>query len=171
MARYGRRILWYVLVRTLKPSVIIESGVHKGLGTCVLSAAIMKNRAEGFKGDLYAVDIDPEAGELVQLPYKDVVKMTIQDSLDYLKTFDKSIDLFIHDSDHSVQHEFEEYQIIADKLSDESVIISDNAHSTDVLPDFAVKTGRCFAYFQESPIHHFYPGAGTGIAYKPKNQT
>ena len=171
VTRYGRRILWYALVRTLKPSVIIESGVHRGLGTCVLSAAITKNRAEGFEGNLYAVGIDPEAGELVQSPYKDVVKLTIQDSLDYLKTFDKSIDLFIHDSDHSAQHEFEEYQIIADKLSDESVIISDNAHSTDVLPDFAVKTGRCFTYFQESPIHHFYLGIGTGIAYKPKNQT
>ena len=84
-----KRILWYALVRTLKPSVIIESGVHRGLGTCVLSAAITKNRAEGFKGDLYAVDIDPKAGELVQSPYKDVVKLTIQDSLDYLKTFDK----------------------------------------------------------------------------------
>ena len=55
------------------------------------------------------MDIDPEAGELVQSPYKDVVKLTIQDSLDYLKTFDKSIDIFIHHSDHSTQHEFEEF--------------------------------------------------------------
>ena len=169
VARYGRRILWYVLVRTLKPEVIIESGVHMGLGTCVLSAAVIKNRIEGSKVDLYAVDIAPGAGELVQSPYKDVVKLTIQDSLDYLRTFDKSIDLFIHDSDHSAQHESEEYEIIADKLSDESVVISDNGHVTDVLPHFAVKTDRCFTYFQESPIHHFYPGAGAGIAYKPKN--
>ena len=170
VARYGRRILWYVLVRTLKPGVIIESGVHTGLGTCVLSAAIIKNRAEGFKGNLYAVDIDPKAGGLVQSTYKDVVKLSIQDSLGYLRTFDKSIDLFIHDSDHTAQHELSEYQIIKDKLSSEAVIISNNAHVTDVLPDFAAKTGLCFTCFQESPIHHFYPGAGVGIAYKPKNK-
>ncbi len=169
LARYGRRILWYVLVRVIKPEVVIESGIHNGLGTCVLSAAIMRNNAEGSKGRLYAIDINPKAGVLVQSPYKDVVKLTIQDSLDYLKKFEGPIDLFIHDSDHSADHESEEYRIITDKLSSKSVVVSDNAHATDVLSDFALKTGRCFAYFQESPINHFYPGAGAGVAYRSES--
>ena len=167
-ARYGRRILWYVLVRILKPEVVVESGVHHGLGSCVLSAAIMKNRNEGFKGELYTVDIVPESGGLVQAPYKEFVNMTVENSLDFLRSFNRPINLFIHDSDHSAQHELEEYQIISDKLLGDSVIISDNAHATDVLPTFAAETGRLFSYFQEFPIHHFYPGAGAGIAYKPR---
>ena len=169
IVHYGRRILWYVLVRILKPEVVIESGVHNGVGTCLLSAAVMRNKAEGYKGNVYAVDIAPEAGKLVQPPYDDIADVVIQDSLDYLRAFKKPIDLFIHDSDHSTLHEQQEYDIIEEKLSERSVIISDNAHHTDVLPDFAVKTGRCFSYFQESPSHHFYPGAGAGIAYNPEN--
>ena len=35
---YGRRIGWYALVRALKPRTVVETGVDKGLGSCVLAA-------------------------------------------------------------------------------------------------------------------------------------
>ena len=34
---YGRRLGWYALVRALKPQTVVETGVDKGLGSCVLS--------------------------------------------------------------------------------------------------------------------------------------
>lgn len=38
----GRRAIWYLLVRIIKPSIIIESGVFKGIGAALLGYAIYK---------------------------------------------------------------------------------------------------------------------------------
>ena len=40
---FGRRLGWYALARALKPRVVIETGVDKGLGACVLCAALKRN--------------------------------------------------------------------------------------------------------------------------------
>ena len=31
-----------------KPKIVVETGVDKGLGACVLTAALMKNSEEGY---------------------------------------------------------------------------------------------------------------------------
>lgn len=49
-ARYGRRIGWYALVRACRPRVVVETGVDKGLGTCVIAAALRRNAEEGSAG-------------------------------------------------------------------------------------------------------------------------
>ena len=170
IVHYGRTILWYVLARIKKPKVIVQSGIHRGMGTCVLSSAVIRNKAEGFPCHLYAIDIAPDAGALVQPPYNDSVERTVIDSLDYLESFKKSIDLFIGDINHPIQRETDEYQVISSKLSKDSIILSNTTQSTDALPDFAVKTNRQFTFFQEAPAHHFSYGNGIGIAYKAQNQ-
>ncbi len=48
--RFGRRIGWYAIAIALKPKVIIETGVDKGLDSCVLTAALKMNREEGYEG-------------------------------------------------------------------------------------------------------------------------
>ena len=48
--RFGRRIGWYAFARALKPKVIVETGVDKGLGSCVLTAALKRNNEEGYEG-------------------------------------------------------------------------------------------------------------------------
>jgi GT2 family glycosyltransferase/Flp pilus assembly protein TadD/predicted O-methyltransferase YrrM len=164
-ARYGRRAGWYALVRALKPQVVVETGVDKGLGTCVLAAALLKNRAEGHEGRLYATDIDPSAGFLFADLYAQVGKIVYGDSIATLQTMTEPIDLFIADSAHTAEYERGEYDTVHNRLSPHAVVISDNAHVTQELAHFAERTGRQFLYFQECPHAHFYPGAGMGIAY------
>lgn len=166
-ARYGRRIGWYALVRALKPKVVIETGVDKGLGSCVLCAALLKNKSEGFEGEYFGTDINPNAGYLLDDIYKSIGKILYGDSIQSLQAFTQAIDLFINDSDHSHQYEANEYATIASKLSAYAYIISDNAHVSPELAHFAEKTGRCYHYFQEKPANHWYPGAGLGVAYYP----
>ena len=50
VARFGRRIGWYAIVRATKPKLVVETGVEKGLGAMVLCAALMRNAQEGFQG-------------------------------------------------------------------------------------------------------------------------
>lgn len=164
--RFGRRIGWYVFARALKPRVIFETGVDKGLGSCILAAALERNCVEGYEGRYYGTDIDPEAGYLLAGEYARYGSILYGDSIESLRQFDGHIDLFINDSDHSAEYEAEEYRTISSKLSDHAIILGDNSHCTDELLQFSLQTNRHFAYFQENPRDHWYPGAGIGISFK-----
>lgn len=163
---YGRRLGWYALLRIKKSRIVVETGIDKGFGSCVIAAALMKNAKEGYKGYMYGTDIKPDAGHLFSTPYSKYGKLLYGDSVESLKTLSEQIDLFIHDSNHSAAYEKMEYKTIEKKLSEDSLIISDNAHSTKALYDFAMKTNRNFLFFQEKPEDHWYPGGGIGVAFR-----
>lgn len=164
-ARFARRAGWYAFVRALKPRVVVESGIDKGLGSCVLASALRRNTAEGRAGYLYAIDIDPKAGYLFQAPYTDCGRILYGDSLSVLQDLNERIDLFIHDSRHSPEHERNEFELVASKLEPKALVLSDNAHSTGELMAFAERTRRQFLFFQERPSLHWYPGGGIGAAF------
>jgi Methyltransferase domain len=166
--RYGKRLGWYALVRALKPKIVVETGVDKGLGSVVLAAALLKNKAEGFEGQFYGTDINPEAGYLLSGEYQTVGKILYGDSIESLSKMTDKIDFFINDSDHSSDYEYREYETIKDKLSDVAIILGDNAHVTDKLSQFSRENNRDFLYFQEQPKNHWYPGAGNGFSFVRK---
>ncbi|MCB0335264.1 MAG: class I SAM-dependent methyltransferase [Bdellovibrionales bacterium] len=163
---YGRRIGWYALARARKPRVIVETGVHKGFGACVLCAALKKNAEEGFRGQYIGIDIDPTAGILLQDPYREMGEIMYGDAIQTIQKLTLPIDFYINDSDHSADYEMDEYHAIASKLTQDSIILGDNAHVTDKLFHFAQESERKFAFFPEIPQGHWYPGAGIGIAYR-----
>lgn len=63
-------------------------------------------------------------------------------------------------------YEAEEYKVIAPKLSSDAIILGDNSHVSDELMKFAMQKGLRFLFFKESPLNHWYPGGGIGIAFK-----
>jgi len=164
--RFGRRLGWYAFARALKPKVIIETGIDKGLGSVLLCCALEKNAQEGYDGFYYGTDINPRAGYLLSGKYEAYGQILYGDSIESLKKFEGRIDLFINDSDHSADYEAEEYDIIENKLSSHAIILGDNAHCTDKLLKFSLNKNRYFVYFQEKPKDHWYPGAGMGISFK-----
>ena len=168
VVRYGRRIGWYACVRALKPKHVVESGIDKGLGSCLIAAALWRNTEEGYPGRLSALDINPDAGYLIQGRYHDFVDIIVGDSLQTIPTLTTPVDLFIHDSWHSAEHEAAEFRLVEHKLTKSAVLLTDNAAETDVLIRHAEKTGRRFLYFQDVPDLHWHPGDGTGIAWQPK---
>jgi len=163
---FGRRIGWYAMVRLTKPRVVIETGVDHGLGSCVLCAALMKNAKEGHPGRYYGTEIRREAGRLLHGPYRQVGEVLYGDSIATLGEFTEQIDLFVNDSDHSAEYEYQEYQTVAGKFGPRAVILGDNSHLTDSLYRFAGETRRCFVFFREDPKDHWYPGAGIGFAFR-----
>lgn len=163
--RLARRVGWYAIIRIVKPRLVIETGVDKGLGSCVIAAALLRNKAEGYEGKYYGTDINPSAGFLFQEPYSQMGKILYGDSIESLKKISEPIDVFINDSDHSENYEAQEYEIIKNNLSDSSYIIADNAHCNTKLHEFALKTDRKFLYFQEMPKNHWYVGASIAVAF------
>jgi predicted O-methyltransferase YrrM len=165
---YGKRLGWYAFTRALKPRLVVETGVDKGLGSCVLAAAILRNRKEGFFGEYRGTDINPAAGYLFTGEYSKAGKILYGDSIQSLKKIKGKIDLFINDSDHSAEYEMEEYRTIQSKLSKGGIILGDNSHATDKLLQFSLKTKRKFTFFREEPKNHWYPGGGIGISFPAK---
>lgn len=167
-ARYGRRLAWYAILRATKPEVVVETGIEKGLGACVLTAALRRNAHEGRPGRYFGTDIDPNAGALFGPPYSEFGELLIGDSIALLAQLDVTIDVFVNDSDHSAEYERQEYETVEHRLSRGSFVIGDNAHSNDELLQFAHRTGRAFLFFREQPAQHWYPGAGVGVAFESR---
>ena len=165
--RYGRRLGWYALVRATRPKVIMETGVDRGLGTCVVAAALRRNSQEGFPGLVYATDNNPQCGNLFAGPYREFGKILLGDSVELLRTFQQPVDIFIHDSDHRPEYEWAEFVAIEPRLRSNSMVLSDNSHETSKLFEFAQRVGKPFLYFQDEPKDHWWPGDGIGAAYQP----
>jgi predicted O-methyltransferase YrrM len=163
---FGRRLGWYAIARATRPRVIVETGVERGHGALILCAALLRNANNGKPGRYYGTDINPAAGRLLTGKYAEVGKILYGDSIESLRRLGETIDLFINDSDHSVDYEFAEYLTIADKLSPGALVLGDNAHVTDKLAQFSRLHGRRFLFFQEDPKNHWYPGGGIGISFR-----
>lgn len=164
--RFGRRLGWYAFVRAIKPKIVVETGVDKGLGSILLCSALLKNREEGFSGYYYGTDINPKAGYLLSGKYKDIGEILYGDSIQSLSKFEESIDIFINDSDHSAEYEYKEYKTIKSLINEKTIILGDNSHSTNKLSHFSIENDRNFIFFHEQPLNHWYPGAGIGISFR-----
>lgn len=162
---FGRRLAWYAAVRLLRPRIVVETGVDKGLGSCLLAAALLRNVAEGHPGRYFGTDINPAAGAFLSDPYAEAGEVIHGDSIETLRRFDQTIDIFINDSDHSADYEAAEYEAVRDKLSEAALVIGDNCERTDRLFAFAVSTGRAFLFAKEDSEGHFFPGSGVGFAF------
>ena len=163
---FGKRLGSYAFARTMKPKIIVETGVDKGIGSVLLCSALLKNKEEGFEGRFFGIDINPEAGYLLNGKYADVGRILYGDSINTLSQFTEKIDLFITDSDHSADYEYREYLTIRDKISENAVLLGSYSYTSDKLSIFSYETKRNFLFFREEPKGHWYPGAGLGISFK-----
>ncbi len=159
--RIGRRAGWYAVVRALKPDHVVETGTDKGLGSVVIASALIRNG----HGRLTTMDINPAAGYFISGKYAEVASLVLGDSVAALAACPPDVGIFIHDSDHTPEHERRELDSIAPALIARARILSDNAHAADSLLEWAEETGRRYLYFQELPDNHWYRGARIGAAW------
>lgn len=167
--RYGRRLGWYVLVRLQRPAVVVETGIHDGLGSLLLLRALERNAQEGHPGELLSFDIDPSTGWLVDERHRGRWTRTIGSTYDVLESVigDRRVGMLIHDSDHTYECERFEFGVGLAHRTHPLTLVSDNAHATSALRDLCTEHGWEYRYFGERPADHFYPGAGIGLAIAP----
>ncbi len=157
---WARRLGWYSLVRAAQPDHVVETGTHLGLGSCVIAAALIQNG----HGRLTTIDIDPEAGYLIGEPWASVIDRRAGSSVDILADL-KDVDVFLHDSLHTYDYETKELTAVEPNLRPDAIILSDNAHDSAALSDWAERTGRHYLFFKEQPRDHWWPGDGIGVAW------
>jgi predicted O-methyltransferase YrrM len=157
---WARRFGWYALVRALQPDHVVETGTHLGLGSCAIAAALLRNG----HGRLTTIDIDPEAGSLIGEPWASVIDRHTGDSVEVLRRME-DVDMFLHDSLHTYDYETRELAAVEGNLRGTAMVLSDNAHDSSALSDWAERTGRHYLFFSEQPRDHWWPGDGIGAAW------
>ena len=165
-SRPGRRLGWYLAVRVMKPRIVVETGVDKGLGSCVIASALIKNGNEGHEGVLHNVDTDSSSGWLIESPYETLVRSHQTDSLSFLSNFDENIDIIIQDADHSYDYQMAEYMVVFPKMSNGGLIISDIDNKSSAFMDFSEAKGLKYFTWLERPKNPFYIPGGIGVMKK-----
>jgi hypothetical protein len=157
---WARRAGWYAIVRATEPDHVVETGTHLGLGSCVIAAALLRNG----HGRLTTIDIDPEAGYLIGEPWASVIDRRVGDSTGMLTAL-RDVGIFLHDSLHTYDYETRELAAVEPNLRPNAIILSDNAHESSALSDWAERSGRRYLFFKEQPLNHWWPGDGIGVAW------
>ena len=97
------RYLVFSIIRLIKPSVVIETGVAAGASSNTFLAALTLNGV----GRLESIDITNKVGELVDPSYRPSWTVHILGKIWKKRSFEKIVkslgdsEIFIHDSDHS----------------------------------------------------------------------
>lgn len=158
---WARRLGWYALVRAAQPDHVVETGTQLGLGSCAIAAALLRNG----HGRLTTIDIDADAGHLIAEPWASVIDRRTGDSAELVSRL-RDVDLFLHDSLHTYEHEASELAAVEPNLRDTAIVLSDNAHETSALADWAERNGRRYLFFAERPQDHWWRGDGIGAAWR-----
>lgn len=144
---FAKKILnQYAAVRALAPRCIVETGIANGVSSSYLLLAIQKN---GF-GELHSIGLSDPAylpagrnpGWLVPEWLREPWQIHLGDAREVLPGIlanHKPIDVFIHDSLHTYEHMFWEYQTAFPALRPGGLLISDDALWNSAFHDFAAK--------------------------------
>ena len=157
------RLALYVLCRTLKPTVVIETGVASGVSSSFILRAMEKND----HGKLFSIDvpwhtvkqnwqnhstdielteqpIETRSGWIIPDYLRDRWELTIGKSSEKLPLILKQVgqvDVFFHDSEHSYENMFWEFQTIWPSLRKGGVMMAHNIDSHTAFADFERKVG------------------------------
>ena len=139
----------YVCVRILKPDVMVETGVASGSSSVYILHAMELNR----KGFLYSIDLpnvdkgasvpkDKQTGWLVSFELRHRWKLIFgrsQDELPILLKELRSIDAFLHDSEHTYENMMFEYETAWPYIKKGGLLLSDDIYWNKAFEHFARK--------------------------------
>ncbi len=163
---YGRRLGWYALIRTLKPTLAIETGIHDGLGSAVLLSALERNAKEGGPdGRLLSFDPAQDAGWLVpeRLRRRWSPIFETSDAALEREVRGKEVGFMLHDSLHTYETETFELQAAFRHSASVCALVSDNPGGS-ASRDVGASLGVPYHLFVENPSNHWFPGAALGLA-------
>ncbi len=178
------RLALYCMVRSLKPKIIVETGIMHGLSSSFILSALKKNR----HGKLISIDLPSffETGPVNQDGYNytlppnkkpgwivpsDLKKqwiINIGSSKEWLPEIVKKYkqwDIFCHDSEHSYQNMKFELNIAWKSLRNGGILICDNIEANNAFSKFCSKVKR-EPLLLETPDRNFSTLKRFGIIIK-----
>lgn len=137
----------YVICRLLKPKIVIETGVENGISSTFILWALQQNG----KGTLYSIEIlerllnGKQPGWLIPTNLRKRWRLFIGNSLEVIPKITKeisSVDIFIHDSEHSYKVMMKEYSLIWPYIKSGGLLLSDDTGRNEAFIHFCKKVKR-----------------------------
>jgi hypothetical protein len=161
---FGYRLAWYAAARLTAPRLVVETGIHDGLGSAVLLRALERNAEEGSPGELISFDVVPGGGWLVPdslrarwTPVWEATETALEPAL-----ADREVELFLYDGLGTREHELHDLSAVLGHAAEELTVLSARA-ATGALREVSRTHRLSYREFDERP-RHFYPGRAHAIA-------
>lgn len=149
----------YILIRLMNPESIVETGVLWGYS----SAHILKALEENDHGFLNSIDLTDSrlvsrglsSGPVVPYDLKYRWELLVGKSIDILPDLLKkieSLDIFIHDSEHSYENMMFEYETAYGYLNEGGLLISHDIESNNSFIDFCKANNLSYFMCEEDSI-------------------
>jgi hypothetical protein len=151
-------MLYYLLVRALKPGFVVEAGVDKGLGATIICEALRRNAAEGYTGDYLGIEDNPlqRSSIYARFPHKRG-EVRHGNSPDVIHTIARKIDLFVHDTTPDPVHVGAQLEALQGHMAERGVLVSTWAVPQFV--EYAATNGKRLLVHKEEPARHWYSGS------------
>ncbi len=162
----GNRTLWYVVIRATKPRLVVEAGVHEGLGSEMILVALRRNAAEGHPGKLVSFDIFEDTGWQVAPELRDNWEFVLESTLTGMERVlrGRAVDLFIHETPHVEEFIVPEVTAAARHTGERLTVIDTSGHTCAALRQMASACGGTCDYFLDHPLDHIVRSNGTNLA-------
>jgi hypothetical protein len=162
----GNRTLWYVVIRATKPMLVVEAGVHEGLGSEMILVALRHNAAEGFPGKLVSFDIFQDTGWQVAPELRDNWEFVLESTLTGMERAlrGREVDLFIHETPHTDEFITHEATVAARHAGERLIVIDTSGHTCGALRQITGACGASCDFFLDHPHDHIVRSNGTNVA-------
>lgn len=150
----AKESLLYLLVRTLRPDFVVETGVDQGVSSCFILEALCKNG----HGRLLSIDIGGKTqsgnpvGWLVPGDMRDRWTLILQPSQVALPQIGEEPDLFLHDSLHTFHHMMLEFEWAAHRLRRGGILVSDDIGDNEAFRLFLASRHGTFTPISEKVV-------------------
>ncbi|MCX8171860.1 MAG: class I SAM-dependent methyltransferase [Candidatus Bathyarchaeota archaeon] len=130
----------YLIVRAIKPKIVLETGVSAGRSSTFILAALYDNmKYDNMKGVLYSIDPNPNSGYAIPEKLKDkwrFINTTSEGALPNLLEELNQIDIFLHDSLHTYECMIFEYKSVWPFIRKGGFLLSDDVDQNLAFRDF-----------------------------------
>lgn len=151
--------LCYSIVRLTKPSLIVETGVGRGITSFYILRALEKNG----KGSLHSIELPPlelgskqEVGCFVPISLRSNWNLIFGPGVSEMNKLKRKlykIDIFVHDSNHNYNNQLAEYKIALDWLKPGGILISDDVGNNALLEVNDKIDGTLMVARQSKPLY------------------
>ena len=154
----GNRLAWYVLIRALRPELVVETGIYQGLGSLVLLRALERNRLGGTPGELISFDRNEGAGWLVNDANRRHWLRVVGATTDTLEQTlrDRRVGAFFHDSDISEDIQRLEFGAALANAAPTLLLVDGWGSQTPVLEQLSAEHGANYRCVTLGAADHWY---------------
>ena len=159
----GRRLGWYAIVRVLRPQLVVETGVHAGLGSLTILRALERNREEGSPGRLMSFDVLETTGRLVPERLRRDWTPCFEQTYHALeqRLAGERVDLLFQDLGAGYEAERYDYETVSSHAATRLVLVGASSHLTSALADFAADRALTCHETADEPRDHVFGASRT----------